>query len=157
MESYTVLREALQKASPKEIAAQLGLSLSLVYKWAQPGEGKGSGVDNPLDRVLELLKITGDLRIMQWLCQQAGGYFVKNPGRTRCHQVDLFPTTNEIIQQFADLLESITNAAEDRSINEAESERIRREWDALKAYTEGFVRCCEQGDFDALRKQPEQL
>ena len=32
MESHEILREAFQKISPKEIAAELGLSLSLVYK-----------------------------------------------------------------------------------------------------------------------------
>src|SRR4029450_3550183 len=103
MESHDILRQAFQKTSPKEIAARLGLSLSLVYKWAQPGEGRGSGVDNPLDRVAELIRLTGDPAIMQWLSQQAGGYFVKNPHKRPREKLELFPLTNEIIQQFADL------------------------------------------------------
>jgi hypothetical protein len=155
MESYDVLRQAFQKTSPKEIAAKLGLSLSLVYKWAQPGEGRGSGVDNPLDRVAELVRLTGDPAIMQWLSHQAGGYFVKNPSKPARQKLDLFPLTNEIIQEFADLLESITDAAEDKSISSGESEKIRRMWDQLKGFTEGFVRCCEQGQFDEIKRQAD--
>ena len=58
MESHEVLKEAFDSptTSPKEIAAELGVSLSLVYKWAQPPEGQGSGSRNPLDRVDELVR-----------------------------------------------------------------------------------------------------
>jgi hypothetical protein len=151
MESHEVLREAFQQTSPKEIASEMGLSLSLVYKWSQPGDGKGSGVENPLDRVVQLVRLTKNPRLVEWLCQQAGGYFVRNPRhREQREHEDVFPATNEIIQQFADLLESITNAAADRRITKPESERIRRQWDELKAFTEGFVRCCEEGDFEHL-------
>jgi hypothetical protein len=73
MESHEILREAFQQTSPKEIAAEMGLSLSLVY---------------------------------------------------------------------------ITTAAADRTISVGESEKIRQQWDELKAFTEGFVRCCEEGNFE---------
>jgi len=156
MESHEILREAFATCSPKEIAAEMGLSLSLVYKWAQPGDGKGSGVDNPLDRVATLVRLTRHPQLMQWLCQQAGGYFVRNPQRqTRSEHKDVFPATNEIIQQFADLLESITHAASDNSITRPDSEKIRTQWDDLKAFTEGFVRCCEEGDFEKIRRSAE--
>lgn len=149
MESHEILREAFQQTSPKEIAAEMGLSLSLVYKWAQPGEGKGSGVDNPLDRVIQLVRLTQNPRLLEWLCQKAGGYYVRNPSYQGCDdEPDVFPATNEIIQEFADLLESITTAAGDRTISVRESEKIRQQWDELKAFTEGFVRCCEEGNFD---------
>jgi len=155
MESHEILREAFQQTSPKEIAADMGLSLSLVYKWSQPGDGKGSGVDNPLDRVAQLVRLTKNPRLVEWLCQQAGGYFVRNPRhKDRPEHQDVFPSTNEIIQQFADLLESITNAAADRSITVVESQQIRQQWDELKAFTEGFVRCCEEGNFEKLPTPP---
>ena len=35
MESNEVLRQALRKTSPKAVAAELGVSLSLVYKWTE--------------------------------------------------------------------------------------------------------------------------
>ncbi len=155
MESHEVLREAFKNAGPKEISAELGLSLSLVYKWAQPGDGKGSGVDNPLDRVAELIRMTKHPLIIQWLCQKAGGHFVENPTPEQQSKFDVFPATNEIIQQFADLLDEITKSAKDHSISTVESDKIRRIWDQLKGYTEGFVRACEVGDFEAILRRKQ--
>jgi len=77
MQSYELLREVFEKTSPKEVSGQLGLSLSMIYKWAEPPEaGAGSGANNPLDRMDALLRCTGDLRLVQWLCQCAGGFFI---------------------------------------------------------------------------------
>ena len=153
MESYEVLREAFDKVSPKEVADALGVSLSLVYKWAQPpGAGDhGGGLANPLDRVEDLLQVTRHPAIIKWLCHRAGGYYVKNPQRTREEGKELVPATNEIIQQFADLLAAISDGAEDHKITKEETRLIRRHWDELKTITEGFVRACEEGDFDKLR------
>lgn len=152
MESYELLREVFEKTSPKEIAAELGVSLSLVYKWSQPPEeeGKGSGSRNPLDRVNLLMRVTRDARIIRWLCRQANGYFLPNPKGFETTDPDPGPATNEIVQQFADLLESITTAARDRRITPEEAINIRERWDDLKAFTESFVRACEQGNFDNL-------
>ena len=76
MQSHELLREVLQKANVKEVSALLGLSLSMIYKWAEPpGEGAGSGAVNPLDRIVALLNATGDERIVQWICQRAGRLF----------------------------------------------------------------------------------
>jgi hypothetical protein len=153
VESHEILRDAFEKTSPKEIASELGISLSLVYKWSQPPEeeGQGSGSRNPLDRTTELMRLTKDTSIIKWLCQQAGGYYVRNPKLVEDRFREVGPATNAIIQQFADLLESITLAASDRTISAAESESIRSRWDDLKTTTEGFVRACEQGNFDDIR------
>ena len=44
MQSYEVLREVFQKGSAKQAASELGLSLSMIYKWAEPpDEAAGSG------------------------------------------------------------------------------------------------------------------
>lgn len=152
MESHEILRDAFELTSPKEIAAELNVSLSLVYKWSQPPEeGQGSGSRNPLDRTVELIRLTRDVRIIQWLCLRAGGFFVRNP---RPHSgersQELGVATNALIQEFADLLESITTAASDRTITAAEARKIRRHWDDLKTVAEGFVHACEEGNFDAL-------
>jgi len=56
MESHELLREIFDKKTPKEVSADLELSTSMIYKWAQPREGEGSGVENPLDRIEALLK-----------------------------------------------------------------------------------------------------
>ena len=62
------------------------------------------------------------------------------------------PATQEIVQQFADLLGSISSAAADNAISEKEAGLIRDAWDELKRHTEGFVKCCEEGDFANLQE-----
>ena len=153
MESYEVIKRALEKgAGPKEIASEMGVSLSLVYKWSQPNTELGSGSRNPIDRVLELFRLTKEPRIIQWLCEHAGGYFVRNP-KSHCEEgFEVLPATNEIITQFSDLLSTISRSAADNVITADESKEIREVWEELKCYCEGFVNCCEEGDFSAMRE-----
>jgi hypothetical protein len=146
MNSHEVLRQALEHANPKEVASEMGVSLSLVYKWSQPADDNGSGTTNPLDRVEQLYRLTKEDMIVQWLCRVAGGFFVKNPKADKVGD-ELVPATHEIVQRFAELLTAISTAARDEAISAGEAKKIRGEWDDLKRFTEGFVRCCENGDF----------
>ena len=150
MESHELLRSVFDKKTPKEVSADLDLSTSMVYKWAQPPPGEGSGIENPLDRVEALFQSTGDHRLIQWLCQRAGGFLILNPKNT-AHPHFLIPATNQIVQEFADLLAVIATAAADSQITPAESKQIRARWEELKTVTEGFVACCEEGNFSHLR------
>jgi hypothetical protein len=157
MQSHELLREVLQNSNPKMIAAEMGLSLSMIYKWAEPDEGDGSGAPNPLDRVESLLRCTSDHRIVQWLCQRAGGFYIRNPKAPKPHTHQLIPATNQIVQEFADLLLVISNAATDNHVSRKEAEAIRDRWEQLKTVTEEFVRDCEQGSFAAIRAEAQKL
>jgi hypothetical protein len=152
MQSHELLREVFQQCSAKQVAADLGLSLSMIYKWAEPDDSGGSGTVNPLDRIEALLRCCNDQRIVQWICQRAGGFFIVNPKTGRPHAPFLIPATNKIVQEFADLLAVIAVAASDNEINSSEAEKIRARWEDLKTVTEGFVHCCEQGNFAPLRE-----
>ena len=157
MQSHELLREVFQKCSPKQVAAELGLSLSMIYKWAEPPEPTtGSGSANPLDRIDALLRCSNDYRLVQWICQRGGGFFIQNPVTNKPHPSYLIPATNQIVQEFADLLAVIATAAADSQISPKESEQIRARWEELKSVTEGFVACCEQGNFRALRDRGAQ-
>lgn len=152
MHSYELLREVFDKKATKQVAADLGLSLSMVYKWAEPpNHASGSGTGNPLDRIEALLQSTGDNRLVQWICQRAGGFFILNPKNTP-HPHYLIPATNQIVQEFADLLAVIATATADEKITQAEAKQIRARWEELKTVTEGFVACCEEGNFGAIRE-----
>lgn len=154
MQSYELLREVFKKTSAKQVAADLGLSLSMIYKWAEtPDPTLGSGAANPLDRIASLHRSTQDRRILQWVCQQAGGFFILNPKNTKPHPAYLMPATNEIVQEFADLLAVVANAAADNQITQQEAATIRARWEELKSVTEEFVACCEQGNFSLLREK----
>jgi len=154
MQSHELLREVFDKATPKQVAADIGLSTSVIYKWAEaPRHEAGSGIDNPLDRIEALIQSTGDERLVQWICQRAGGFFIQNP-KNAPHPHFLIPATNQIVQEFADLLAVIATSAADNQITPAESKQIRARWEELKSVTEGFVECCEEGNFSALKKDP---
>ncbi len=156
MQSHELLRGVLQSTSAKQVAADLGLSLSMIYKWAEPpDEQAGSGAANPLDRIEALIRCTRDERIVQWLAQRAGGFFIRNPKCTHPHPDYLIPATNQIIQEFADLLAVIAAAAADNQISSAEAKSIRARWEELKSVTELFVRCCEEGNFRLLKEKTE--
>jgi hypothetical protein len=153
MHSHELLREVFQKSGAKNIAADLGLSLSMIYKWAEPPDpDAGSGAVNPLDRIDALQRHCADPRIVQWICQRAGGFFIKNPKTNLPHPEFLIPATNEIIQEFADLLAVIAQAVADNQITPDEAANIRGRWEELKSVTEGFVHCCEEGNFLRLKR-----
>jgi hypothetical protein len=152
MKSHEVLKQAFDKSSPKAIASELGVSLSLVYKWAQDQSESGSGSRNPLDRIIEIHDHTQHLPIIEWLCEQCSGYYVRNPDSECPQGFDVLPATNEIVGQFSSLLAQISQAALDNSITLDEAGEIRRCWDKLKSVAEGFVRCCEEGNFELMQE-----
>jgi hypothetical protein len=88
--------------------------------------------------------------LAQWVCERAGGFFIRNPKAQWPHPLHLIPATNQIVQEFADLLSVIATAAGDNNISRKEAGSIRLRWEELKSVTEGFVHCCEQGNFTAL-------
>ena len=157
MNSHDLLREVFKDGNPKQIAEDLGLSLSMIYKWAEPVGKTGSGATNPLDRVQDLIESTQDERIAQWISEKGGGFFIRNPKTTHPHPDYLIPATNRIVQEFADLLSVVACAAGDDFINEDEAKHIRDRWEQLKSVTESFVHCCELGNFSSLRKEAENL
>lgn len=153
MQSHELLREVIKDSSAKQIAADLHLSLSMIYKWAEPPENvEGSGLANPLDRIEKLIKSTSDPRLAQWICERAGGFFIHNPKAHTPHPFQVIPATNQIVQEFADMLGVIAAASGDSHISKTEAKDIRRRWEDLKRVTEGFVHCCEEGNFSAVKQ-----
>ena len=134
----------------------MNLSASTVYKWAEsPDTGSASGISNPLDRAQALIIAADDLRLLRWLCEQSGGFFVENSepstGESPAPQT-LAPATSMVVKQFADLLSTVAEAAADSKISSKEAANIRREWERLKRAAEGYVKCCEEGNFKQLNR-----
>ena len=133
------------------MAADLGLSLSMIYKWAEPEEGAGSGMANPLDRIEALVAArptTADCAMD--LPARGRLLHPESQDPLMPHPDYLIPATNEIVQEFADLLSVIAFAAADNRITQKEAENIRARWEELKAVTESFVVCCEKGNFGRI-------
>ncbi len=150
MKSCEVLKTAADTIGVKALAGKLNLSPALVYKWCQESNKEdpdSSGARNPLDRLAEIVQATGDERVVNWLCHEAGGFFVHNP---RAHdgdnETELLRRTQALVKEFSELLSTVTRSIEDDGqIEDKEADLIRREWETLKTTAESFVVACETG------------
>ena len=152
--SHEVLKQMITRCGAKSVASDMGLSQSLIYKWCQPSEGPDcSGADNPLDRLAEIIELTGDDSAVDWLCQQTESFRVKNPVQGEATISSVLDNTQMIRKEFSDVLEVVTQSyANGHRIDKDESARIRKEWEELKSVAEQFVFACEEGMFDRVDK-----
>ena len=154
MRSSEVLKTAADTIGVKALAAKLNLSPALVYKWCQESgkeDPDSSGARNPLDRLAEIIHATGDEKVVNWLCHEAGGFFVHNPPtRHTDGETELLRQTQSLVKEFSDLLSTVTRSIEDDGqIEDREADLIRRKWETLKLTAESFVVACETGCYYA--------
>jgi len=120
MKSYDVIRQAVDEPGVKAVAAALRVSPALVYKWCEPpadeDDPEQSGARNPLDRVREMFLLTKDIRLVRWLCNEAGGFFVSNPVSELRKSLDenIFSESRGMVREFSELLDTITESVEDK-------------------------------------------
>jgi hypothetical protein len=153
-ESYEILKEVIDRVGVKKVAARLGVSSSLVYKWCQKPEDPdslefNSGAINPLDRIRMIYEETQDPQLIQWFCQLANGFLVNNPQKGLAEgELKLLENIQRFITEFSETLNAISSSYEgDRRITADEAKRIRKEWEDLKRIGEAFVCACEAGRF----------
>jgi hypothetical protein len=161
LESHEVLKNVIEKIGAKRIAGDLRVSTPLVYKWcSKPPEDQhdeSSGAINPLDRVAAICEHTNNLDPVRWLCEQSGGYLVKNPQINNQNvNEEYIAYTQKILQEFTTLLHSISESiSNDGIIDEKEGKLIRAKWQLLKEHGEEFVTSCEKGLFNTKEKEDE--
>lgn len=152
MRSHEVLREAADSIGVKALAAKLRLSPALVYKWCQVADHDdpdSSGARNPLDRLREVVEATGSTKVVNWLCHEAGGFYVTNP-KVAPENLDteLLVNTHRLVEEFSRMLSTVTRSIEDDGkIDPTEADRIRQAWENLKGTAEAFTVACERGVF----------
>jgi len=149
--SHEVLKDAVALRGAKAVAAEMGLSQSMIYKWCQPSDRPDdSGVDNPLDRLIRFCKITESESPVEWLCEQTDSFRVRNPQIETCViSSTVLENTQAILKEFSEVLEAVTESyASGQRIDLQEAKRIRKEWEDLKRIGEQFVGTCEAGDLD---------
>lgn len=150
------MRLASDRIGVKALAAALRLSPALVYKWCQefdPNDPDVSGALNPLDRLAEIHRLTRDDRVINWICHEAGGFFVRNPDvPERTHRTELLIETQRLVHEFSQLLLTVTRSLEDDGqITQAESTSIRDSWELFKSTVEEFTVACEKGLFHSKK------
>ena len=161
MKSYEVIRNAVDEPGVKSVAAALRVSPALVYKWCEPPadseDPDQSGAKNPLDRTREMYLLTKDIRLIRWLCNEAGGFYVANPVPELRKSIDeqIYTETRSMVRDFSELLDAVTTAVEDDPYVDAdEADEIRQRWEDLKACVERFVISCEKGHYHIKPKKP---
>jgi hypothetical protein len=149
MESHEILKQAVNTIGAKAVASNMNLSLSLIYKWCEPKDSPDAGgADNPLDRLAKIHKLTGDSGPIQWLCEEAGGFYVRNPVRAKNLEDPILKMTRTILREFTELLDAVSEGYEDDgNIDQKEADLIRSKWEDLKGISESFVVGCEKGQY----------
>ncbi|MEJ6716864.1 MAG: helix-turn-helix domain-containing protein [Akkermansiaceae bacterium] len=153
--SHEVLKDVISIRGAKAVAAEMGLSQSMIYKWCQPSERPDdSGADNPLDRVIGLYSITEEAEPIEWLCEQTDSFRVRNPQAEPCLISSLvLENTQVMLKEYSEVLEAVMESYADKNhIDLDGAKRIRKEWEDLKRAGEQFVFGCEQGIFNSSEK-----
>lgn len=152
--SYEVFKRAIECVGPKKVASELHLSSSLIYKWCRDsriseGDFAARGAANPFDRIRKLYEATKDTEIVNWVCQIADGFYVKNIETPAIPTgQELVESTQRLIKEFAETLTAVSRSYADASISAKEAGVIRKEWEDLKRVGESLVRACEAGTFN---------
>lgn len=157
MKSHEVMQLAIDRIGVKALAARLNLSTAMVYKWCQESpqeDPSSSGARNPLDRLREIYHATQEARLVNWLCNEAGGFFVINPVATPLPaDAQLLATTHRVVEEFGEMLTAVSRSVEnDGKISAAEADRIRQCWESLKTTAEQFATACERGIYGDGRR-----
>ncbi len=157
MDSHEILRKTVAGCGTKAVAAEMGLSPSLVYKWCETKGADASGADNPLDRLLHICQVTGDHGPIIWLCEQVNGFFVENIAPdSQDYNMQVVSMTQRILREFSEMLDMVARSmAHENGIDQREARDIRAEWEDLKRVAEQFVLGCEMGVFAPGRNTPE--
>jgi hypothetical protein len=149
MKSHEVIKETVEKLGAKKVAGELGVSLSLLYKWSEPESE--SGAANPVQRVADLCKACDDVRPIAWLCQQMDGVYVKNSAAAD-ERVDVLQQTQKLVTAFSEMLSAVSRGWEDGELTVDEAAKIRADGDSLKSVAETFVVGCEKHAAKTKRK-----
>ena len=99
--------------------------------------------------------LTRDIRLIRWLCNEAGGFFMANPDPDLRKPIgeSVIAETQCMMRDFTELLDAVTESVdEDSHIDEAEAIEIRQRWEDLKAMAERFVVACEKGHYRLKKK-----
>jgi hypothetical protein len=134
MKSRKLMRMVLRQGNAKQVAADLHVSVSTVYKWSEEGE---SGRRNPLELSAELFHSTRDRRLVEWLCAEAGGYFVRNPPAKGLPQRDRLQARCQAMEMLGQFQSALARSL---PVNGSEREAALQElWAALKSDLERCV------------------
>jgi hypothetical protein len=150
MDSHDIVKQILKEIPAKQIAAELGVSLSLVYKWAEPPL-VGSGTSNPLDRTELLTRISGGNAPLEWLCERMNGTFMPGTPPT-IPDLHVYRSRPELMRELGCLLTALAEIATEGDISQPKVSLLRKRWEHVKKVTEIFIQAAERGRLKTVPK-----
>lgn len=149
MKSFEVIREAIKPVGAKYVAHELNYSERTIHTWQEePPSGDnpyGSGKRNPLDTILIIFNILKNkypehaLKLIQWICEQADGFFVKNPSLNGSLNKSIAKTLQKSFKEYSEYSQEVIKSWEDGKVIFEEVRKIRKEWEDNKQLNEEFV------------------
>lgn len=138
MMNEDILNEATKGVNKKELASELGLSKSYLYRQLSGKERN----------ILEQTKIwidndKGDL-ILQHLCSRNGGFFFKEQEHEAIQDLSIIP---KVLDTFSDFFKTFSRSVADGEVDVNEAADCRREVNKLKGILEGFAQAAENGKY----------
>lgn len=110
------------------------------YNW-RDSSYKGS---DPLGDTIELMKHSGNNIILDFICAENGGVFVKNVEADDSKKT-LHQDQSSIICEVADVIKVLTDSCADGEISPKEIDKMTREFDELAQAFYGFIQSAEKG------------
>lgn len=111
------------------IADRMLVNRATLYKW-----GTTEAVI-PLERLLQLIWITGDTRPIAAVCEAAGGVFIPNPSAIENSAEDV--ANAKTLREFSEFMTETARSTADGDVTSVEAARIRKEGhEAMRAIAE---------------------
>lgn len=102
------------------LAGRMGVAASTLYSMANPNERSH---DWPLPRALQVLSFTGDQRVIQALCEQAGGVFVPVVASSG-PMPDVAARMLKLSAEFGDVAREVNDSVRDKHLTPRERDRV---------------------------------
>lgn len=106
------------KGGVNALAARMGVAASTLYSMANPNDPSHPW---PMQRALQVMSFTADQRVIQALCEQAGGVFV--PVSPAAPMADLAQRMVSLSAEFGDVARAVGDAVTDGKLTPRERDR----------------------------------
>jgi len=125
--SNDIMKEVVGR-EVKKVAGELNVSPELIYSWQK------SYKSNPIERVIKIFEETQDQRMIEYICNRAGGFFVENT-----ENLDTEATINKIHLEISDVTRALATAWADKKLTLNELVKIQCEFNDLQSALTGFL------------------
>lgn len=127
---HDAIKENPARLKGEAIAVRMGVATSTLYAWGEPDKAT-----IPLERLVQLVLITGDIRPIVALSSVVGGYYI--PRRSAVGVASGELASVRAVKEFSDVLQDYSMALLDGRVSVKENARIQKDGaEAMQAIAE---------------------